>query len=65
MQSVALNLVVLRSSDLLRAAGFYELLGIRFQREQHGTGPEHLAAQLGPAVLEIYPQAGEQDTVGV
>jgi predicted enzyme related to lactoylglutathione lyase len=53
-----LNLVVLFSPDLERTAKFYALLGIRFERERHGTGPEHLAARLGSQVLEIYPQTG-------
>jgi lactoylglutathione lyase len=57
MSEVALNLVVLRSTDLDRAARFYGLLGLAFVRERHGSGPEHLACQLGTAVLEIYPQA--------
>src|SRR5580765_670339 len=56
MADVALNLVVLRSADLHRAERFYRLLGIQFVREQHGTGPEHLACYLGEAVLEIYPR---------
>jgi predicted enzyme related to lactoylglutathione lyase len=65
MADVMLSLLVLRSPDVERAARFYGLLGIRFERERHGTGPEHLAAQLGPAVLEIYPQDGQADSVGV
>ncbi|MBY0232484.1 MAG: hypothetical protein K2W96_24665, partial [Gemmataceae bacterium] len=35
---------------------FYEGLGLRFVRERHGDGPEHLAATLGGAVLELYPR---------
>jgi predicted enzyme related to lactoylglutathione lyase len=65
MADVVLNLLVLRSPDVERAARFYGLLGIRFERERHGTGPEHLAARLGPAVLELYPLDGEPDSVGV
>ena len=65
MAGASLSLVVLRSPDLERTAAFYGLLGIRFERERHASGPEHLAAQLGSAVLEIYPQSGEADSVGV
>jgi predicted enzyme related to lactoylglutathione lyase len=65
MAEVALSLIVLRSRDLERAARWYGLLGICFEREKHGTGPEHLAARLGPTVLEVYPQTGEAESVGV
>jgi len=41
--NVVLNLIVLRSADLDRAAQFYSRLGIVFSRERHGSGPEHLA----------------------
>lgn len=54
-----LNLVVLRSSDFTRAKAFYELLGLSFRSHRHGSGPEHLAAELGGAVFEIYPQTSE------
>ncbi len=55
--TVRLNLVVLYSPDIERLRAFYALLGLEFEREQHGRGPEHYAAELGEAVLEIYPQA--------
>jgi predicted enzyme related to lactoylglutathione lyase len=55
MADVTLNLVVLRSADIARAAAFYSKLGIEFVREKHGSGPEHLACSLGKVVLEIYP----------
>lgn len=58
-----LNLVVLRSPDLTRAAGFYSALGITLQRERHGAGPEHLAGQLGGVVFEIYPQGDGEGTL--
>lgn len=59
MNEVALNLVVLRSADMTRAAEFYARLGLRFERHRHGSGPEHLAAELGGGVFEIYPQSPE------
>jgi predicted enzyme related to lactoylglutathione lyase len=55
MPDITLNLVVLRSADLDRARRFYELLGVKFAREKHGSGPEHLACCLGGVVLELYP----------
>jgi lactoylglutathione lyase len=64
MSDITLNLVVLRSADLARAARFYAALGLRLMKEQHGTGPEHLAAELGEAVFEIYPQGDGESTRG-
>jgi predicted enzyme related to lactoylglutathione lyase len=55
MPGVAVNLIVLRSADLGRAEAFYNLLGVTFDRERHGSGPEHLASRIGPVVLELYP----------
>jgi len=64
MPSAELNLVVLRSTDLDGAARFYGALGISFQRERHGTGPEHLAGKLGGGVVfEIYPQGDGEGTL--
>lgn len=51
----ALNLIVLRAADLARAAAFYAALGVHLVRERHGNGPEHLAADLGGTVFEVYP----------
>jgi lactoylglutathione lyase len=51
----ALSLVVLQSANIEAAKAFYGLLGVSFVEEQHGKGPRHYAATLGPLVLEIYP----------
>ncbi len=60
-----LCLVVLRSENLSRSRYFYESLGLTFRVEQHGSGPPHLACDLGTAVFEIYPAASTQPpTVG-
>ncbi|MBL8795067.1 MAG: VOC family protein [Planctomycetia bacterium] len=56
MENVLLNLVVLCSPDIERSRAFYEALGLRFQLERHGSGPEHYACELGKTVLEIYPR---------
>ena len=53
----ALNLVVLRSSDINRAMVFYSKLGLHFTKHRHGTGPEHFSAELPRAVFELYPQS--------
>src|SRR5262245_40093548 len=46
MSNVTLNLVVLRSTDMARAAEFYSRLGLQFRQHRHGSGPEHFAAEL-------------------
>ena len=62
---VTLNLVVVRSPDIERAAAFYSRLGLRFVRHRHGSGPEHLSAELGGSVFELYPEvANEPATSG-
>jgi predicted enzyme related to lactoylglutathione lyase len=55
MSTIALSLVVLRSADIVRAAAFYEKLGLKFSQHRHSNGPEHLSAELPGAVFEIYP----------
>ena len=51
-----LDLLVLHTHDLSASREFYEALGLAFVREQHGSGPEHLAATLADGcVLELYP----------
>lgn len=57
MTPAVLNLVVLRSWDMARAADFYGRLGLRFIRHRHGKGPEHFSAEAGECVFELYPRA--------
>lgn len=59
MKQIALNLVVLRSSNMERAIAFYSHLGLQFTRHQHGKGPEHFSSELGSSVFEIYPSSPE------
>jgi predicted enzyme related to lactoylglutathione lyase len=56
-----LCLVVIRVTDLARARRFYESLGLTFREEQHGSGPAHLACELGDSVVEIYPAKSAED----
>lgn len=49
-----LNLVVLRSPDIDRAAKFYSALGLLITKHSHG-GPEHYTAVVAGFVFEIYP----------
>lgn len=36
-------------------------LGLRFERERHGDGPEHLCAKSGELVFEVYPSRDETE----
>jgi len=56
-----LSLVVIRSSDMDKLAGFYSALGFCFVRHRHGKGPEHLSSTLGDAVFEIYPASSPEE----
>jgi lactoylglutathione lyase len=49
------NLVVLRSGDIDRAATFYSAMGLLFMKHSHGTGPEHYSSEVAGFVFEIYP----------
>ncbi len=61
---VQISLLVLYCSDLPSCHDFYRNLGLAFERERHGAGPEHYAAVLaGGAVLELYP-AGSGGATG-
>lgn len=53
--SARMNLLVLKTPDIERAANFYRLIGLSFERHQHGSGPSHYATDLGELVFEIYP----------
>lgn len=55
MDKPIVNLVVLRTADLASARSFYEVLGLSFMEEQHGSGPAHLSCERGGTVLELYP----------
>lgn len=50
-----LSLIVIRVSDIDRAAEAYAAFGIVFQQEQHGKGPIHYSSLLGQTIFELYP----------
>lgn len=58
-----LNLVVLRSGDIERAAKFYSAMGLIFAKHRHGNGPEHFASELNGFVFEIYPLGAGTPTI--
>ena len=49
------SLIVLYTADLEAARAFYAGLGLSLAREQHGHGPVHYSALLGPTMLQLYP----------
>ncbi len=50
-----LNLLVIRSPDIDRAAIFYQTLGLLLDLHSHGSGPEHFVAVVDGLAFEIYP----------
>ncbi len=62
--AVSLRLFVLRVADLDRSRSFYEALGLRFTLERHGSGPEHLAAEVEGIVFELYPRGTGPESTG-
>lgn len=66
MTAPRINLLMIRATDVERAVAFYRELGLAFERERHGSGPDHYAAQCGGTVFEIYPaRPGELATSSV
>ncbi|MCM3109575.1 VOC family protein [Lederbergia lenta] len=57
--SIHLNLLVIYSHHPEKSVSFYKNLGLEFNLEKHGNGPEHYACELGNLVFEIYPSLGE------
>jgi lactoylglutathione lyase len=51
----ALNLIVLRASDVDKTLKFYEAVGISFVQEQHVSGPIHYSCEMDSIIIEIYP----------
>jgi lactoylglutathione lyase len=62
MPEPSFSLLVIRSSDIERAAAAYRVLGLNLTKERHGSGPEHYACMLGDCVFEIYPSRGNAGT---
>lgn len=59
------NLLVLRSPDIHRAAVFYQQLGLLFTLHRHGSGPEHYTSSVNGFVFELYPlRPGDTPTTG-
>lgn len=54
----ALTLLVLRCRDIEKSRAFYDGIGLVLSAEQHGDGPRHYSACIGPSLLELYPHSG-------
>ena len=55
----SLKLLVLRTPDPNGLRRFYQVLGIEFVEERHGSGPLHFAGRIGDTVLDLYPLEGD------
>ena len=42
-----------------KSRGFFEALGLRFEKHRHGNGPEHYAHEDARGVIELYPAQGD------
>jgi lactoylglutathione lyase len=53
---------VIRSINLEESVKFYQMLGLNFEKHQHGNGLEHFASNIGQVTFEIYPQTAQTGT---
>lgn len=60
---VVLGLVVIRSGNLEESVKFYQMLGLNFEKHQHGNGLDHFASRIGQTTFEIYPQTAQRGTI--
>ena len=60
--SIRPSLLVIRATDLVAARAFYEALGLDFELEKHGNGPEHLSHAKSGFVFEVYPRRSNSDS---
>ncbi|MGW2837324.1 VOC family protein [Streptomyces sp. NPDC001493] len=58
------DLIVIYTDRLDACRDFYTGLGLAFVKEQHGSGPEHYAAELDSAVFELYPASARRPATG-
>ena len=52
---IEVGAVVLYAKDLETTSEFYRTIGVPLEREDHGEGPIHFAAELGPVHFAVYP----------
>lgn len=49
------NVYIISSAEPAEVQRFFESLGLEFEAEKHGDGPQHVACERNGVVLEIYP----------
>ena len=60
MSKILLNLIVIRTPNVVESVAFYTKLGLKFTLHQHGAGTPHHASENANIVLEIYPSTASQ-----
>jgi lactoylglutathione lyase len=50
-----LKLIVIKTLDIDKLVKFYQLIGLSFDKHQHGKGAIHYATTINDTVFEIYP----------
>jgi lactoylglutathione lyase len=52
---MTLKLLVIKTTDIDKLVTFYQLIGLSFDKHQHGRGVVHYATTIKETVFEIYP----------
>jgi lactoylglutathione lyase len=52
---MTLKLLVIKTTDIDKLVTFYQLIGLSFDKHQHGKGVIHYATTINETVFEIYP----------
>jgi lactoylglutathione lyase len=52
---MTLKLIVIKTTDIDKLVMFYQLIGLSFDKHQHGKGTIHYTTMLNDIVFEIYP----------
>ena len=52
---MTLKLIVIKTKDIDKLMQFYQLIGLTFDKHQHGKGAIHYATIIKEIVFEIYP----------
>jgi lactoylglutathione lyase len=52
---MTLKLIVIKTKNIDKLMQFYQLIGLHFDKHQHGKGAVHYATLINETVFEIYP----------
>jgi lactoylglutathione lyase len=52
---MTIKLIVIKTKNIDKLVQFYQLIGLSFDKHQHGKGVIHYAAIIKEIVFEIYP----------